>query len=211
MQDRNEAKPGAVDRWLQPACNGAMKWWSVPVALLSLLACTDPTSYQPFDPTKPDPPAPPVLTSPANGWMSDDYAYPQNVSCSWQAVPSSTRRRSMTNRSSPALDRPGASTRRRQFTPPRRTECATGGFGQQATAGTTTPIGPCRPASCYRTRASSPGQRPDGPEVQTNSSRFPTQEHIALGGRCGGREPEALCRMPGRALAPGGDDSSAGW
>jgi hypothetical protein len=64
-----------------------MKWWSAAVALLCLLACRDPNSYQPFDPTKPDPPAPPVLTSPANGWTSDDYAYPQDVSFAWQAVP----------------------------------------------------------------------------------------------------------------------------
>lgn len=57
------------------------------VSLLSLLSCRDPNSYQPFDPTKPDPPAPPVLAHPSNGWMSDDYAYPQNVSFAWQAVP----------------------------------------------------------------------------------------------------------------------------
>jgi hypothetical protein len=63
-----------------------MKWWFVPVAVLSLLACRDPYSYQPFDPTKPDPPAPPVLSSPANGWVSDCYAYPQKVSFAWQAV-----------------------------------------------------------------------------------------------------------------------------
>jgi hypothetical protein len=66
-----------------------MKWWFLSVAYLGMLACRDPNSYQPFDPTKPDPPAPPVLTYPANGWMSDDYAYPQNVSFAWQAVPGS--------------------------------------------------------------------------------------------------------------------------
>jgi hypothetical protein len=27
-----------------------------------------------------------VLAYPANGWISDDYAYPQNVSFVWQAV-----------------------------------------------------------------------------------------------------------------------------
>jgi hypothetical protein len=64
-----------------------MKWLSVAVALLCLVACRDPNSYQPFDPTKPDPPEPPVLTYPTNGWMSDDYAYPQDVSYVWQAVP----------------------------------------------------------------------------------------------------------------------------
>ena len=64
-----------------------MKLWFVPGALLILLACRDPDSYQPFDPTKSNPPVPPVLVHPANGWMSDDYAYPQNVSFTWQAVP----------------------------------------------------------------------------------------------------------------------------
>lgn len=63
-----------------------MKRWSVAVALLCLLACRDPNSYQPFDPANPDPPSPPVLAYPANGWISDDYAYPQNVSFVWQAV-----------------------------------------------------------------------------------------------------------------------------
>ena len=64
-----------------------MKWWFGSVVLLCFLACRDPNSYQPFDPTKPDPPAPSELTYPANGWISDDYAYPQNVSFGWQAVP----------------------------------------------------------------------------------------------------------------------------
>ena len=62
-------------------------WWSAAVALLCLLACKDPNSYQPFDPTKPDPPAPPVLSYPINGWVSDDFAYPQVVSFGWQRVP----------------------------------------------------------------------------------------------------------------------------
>lgn len=64
-----------------------MKWLSVSVALLCLLACRDPNSYQPFDPTMPDPPAPPVLVYPGNGWVSNDYSYPQNVSFGWQGVP----------------------------------------------------------------------------------------------------------------------------
>jgi hypothetical protein len=64
-----------------------MKWWLVPLALLCPLACRDPNSYQPFDPTRPDPPDPPVLIRPASGWMSDVYAYPQNVDFAWQAVP----------------------------------------------------------------------------------------------------------------------------
>jgi hypothetical protein len=66
-----------------------MKRRAACAVLLCLLACRDPNSYQPFDPTNPDPPAPPVLTYPANGWMSDDYAYPQNVSFAWKAVPGS--------------------------------------------------------------------------------------------------------------------------
>jgi hypothetical protein len=64
-----------------------MKWWFASVALLCLLACRDPNSYQPFDPTKPDPPPPPVLISPASGWVSSDFAYPQDVDLRWQAVP----------------------------------------------------------------------------------------------------------------------------
>lgn len=56
------------------------------VALLCLLACKDPNSYKPFDPTMPDPPAPPVLSYPVNGWVSDDFAYPQNVNFGWQGV-----------------------------------------------------------------------------------------------------------------------------
>jgi len=64
-----------------------MKWWLLSVVLLSLLACRDPNSYQPVDPTKPDPPAPPVLDYPVDGWQSYDYAYPQNVNFGWQAVP----------------------------------------------------------------------------------------------------------------------------
>jgi len=57
------------------------------VLFLPLRSCRDPTSYQPFDPTKPDPPAPPVLTYPTDGWLSDDFAYPQDVSFAWQSVP----------------------------------------------------------------------------------------------------------------------------
>jgi hypothetical protein len=64
-----------------------MKWRFVAVALLGLLACRDPNSYQPSDPTKSDPPAPPVLDYPVNGWVSYDFAYPQNVNFGWQVVP----------------------------------------------------------------------------------------------------------------------------
>ena len=64
-----------------------MKWAFRSLVLLCFLACRDPNSYQPFDPTKPDPPGPPVLTSPANGWLSKDFAYPQKVDFAWQPVP----------------------------------------------------------------------------------------------------------------------------
>jgi hypothetical protein len=64
-----------------------VKWWVASVALLGMLACRDPYSYQPSDPTRPDPPAPPVLICPANGWVSGDFTYPQEVSLSWEAVP----------------------------------------------------------------------------------------------------------------------------
>ncbi len=63
-----------------------MKWWLVPVAVLCLLACRDPNSYQPFDPTNPDPPDPPVLIYPASGWVSGDFAYPQDVNLKWNEV-----------------------------------------------------------------------------------------------------------------------------
>lgn len=63
-----------------------MRWWLVPVALLCLLSCRDPNSYQPFDPSMPDPPAPPALVLPTNGWVSGDFAYPQAVDFTWQGV-----------------------------------------------------------------------------------------------------------------------------
>ncbi|HTW91003.1 MAG TPA: hypothetical protein VMH22_04775 [bacterium] len=55
-------------------------------ALLCLLACRDPNSYQPTNPTKSDPPPPPVLSDPVNGWVSNDTCYPQAVGFGWQAV-----------------------------------------------------------------------------------------------------------------------------
>jgi hypothetical protein len=54
---------------------------------LALLACRDPYSFEPGDPTKPDPPAPPRLTAPADSWRSGDYGYPQDVAFAWQAIP----------------------------------------------------------------------------------------------------------------------------
>jgi hypothetical protein len=64
----------------------AMKLALVACLVLAVLACKDPNSFQPFDPTMPDPPAPPVLSSPVNGWLSDSYAYPQDVYLSWHGV-----------------------------------------------------------------------------------------------------------------------------
>ena len=54
---------------------GALAYMLVVAALACLFTCRDPNSYKPFDPTKPDPPALPALISPADGWMSEDYAY----------------------------------------------------------------------------------------------------------------------------------------
>ncbi len=65
-----------------------VKWLLAASLVLALLACRDPYSFEPGDPTKPDPPAPPQLVAPADSWRSDSYAYPQNVSFGWQAVPS---------------------------------------------------------------------------------------------------------------------------
>ncbi len=61
-----------------------MRW--LIASTLALLACTDPFSFEPGDPTKPDPPAPPQLTAPADGWRSGDYGYPQSVTFSWQPL-----------------------------------------------------------------------------------------------------------------------------
>ena len=65
----------------------AMKPTLVTCLMLAVLACKDPNSFQPFDPTKPDPPAPPELVYPSNGWVSDRFAYPQDVNFAWQQVP----------------------------------------------------------------------------------------------------------------------------
>ena len=54
--------------------------------LLCIVACKDPYDFQPNDPTKPDPPDPPVLVQPANGWDSNDFTYPQNVTFGWHAL-----------------------------------------------------------------------------------------------------------------------------
>ena len=54
---------------------------------LALFACTDPFDFEPGDPTKPDPPAPPELILPSNNWQSDLYQYPQDVGLVWEALP----------------------------------------------------------------------------------------------------------------------------
>jgi hypothetical protein len=65
----------------------AMKLALAACLVLVILACTDPFSFEPGDPTKPNPPSSPELIQPGNGWMSDDYIYPQNVTLGWQKVP----------------------------------------------------------------------------------------------------------------------------
>ena len=55
--------------------------------LLALLACKNPYDFEPGDPTKPDPPAPPELVSPPDSWQSDSYIYPQEVSFIFRAIP----------------------------------------------------------------------------------------------------------------------------
>ena len=54
--------------------------------VLAILACTDPYSFEPGDPTKPDPPAPPQLVAPGDSWRSDDYSYPQEVAFEWHPI-----------------------------------------------------------------------------------------------------------------------------
>jgi len=55
--------------------------------ILLALACTNPYDFEPGDPTKADPPPPPELLQPQNGWQSDLYLYPQQVNLGWQALP----------------------------------------------------------------------------------------------------------------------------
>lgn len=58
--------------------------------LLLVAACRDPYDFEPGDPTKPDPPAPPVLVFPPDGHMGDNYSYPQVVSLEWRSLPGAT-------------------------------------------------------------------------------------------------------------------------
>jgi len=56
------------------------------LAALLLTACQDPFSFEPGNPTKPDPPGPPVLKWPADGELILNYAYPQNLTLEWHAI-----------------------------------------------------------------------------------------------------------------------------
>jgi hypothetical protein len=59
---------------------------ALPLLLAALLACKDPYDFEPGDPTKPDPPGPPVQVSPADGENTWNYGYPQDVTFSWRGV-----------------------------------------------------------------------------------------------------------------------------
>lgn len=56
------------------------------LAALLLAGCKDPFSFEPGDPTKPDPPGPPVLKWPADGETIVNYSYPQDVILEWNGV-----------------------------------------------------------------------------------------------------------------------------
>ncbi|MEO0085200.1 MAG: hypothetical protein ABIK37_01075 [candidate division WOR-3 bacterium] len=56
------------------------------LAALLLAGCKDPFSFEPGDPTKPDPPGPPVLKWPEDGEMIVNYSYPQDVVLEWNGV-----------------------------------------------------------------------------------------------------------------------------
>jgi hypothetical protein len=65
----------------------AMKPTLVACLVLAVIACTDPYSFEPGDPTKSDPPPPPELILPSDNWQSDLYQYPQEVGLVWEALP----------------------------------------------------------------------------------------------------------------------------
>ena len=58
--------------------------------VILLAACKDPYDFQPGDPTKPNPPAPPVLVSPPDGHEGDNYSYPQTVELEWRVLSGAT-------------------------------------------------------------------------------------------------------------------------
>ncbi|MEO0079310.1 MAG: hypothetical protein ABIK44_01355 [candidate division WOR-3 bacterium] len=61
-----------------------MRWSLLLIGVL--MSCRDPWDFEPNDPTKPDPPGPPVLLYPANGELIFNYAYPQDVNFEWRPV-----------------------------------------------------------------------------------------------------------------------------
>ncbi len=56
------------------------------IALALSCFCKNPYDYEPYDPTKPDPPAAPVQLDPPDGKLILNYAYPQDVVMKWQRV-----------------------------------------------------------------------------------------------------------------------------
>ncbi|MEO0077770.1 MAG: hypothetical protein ABIK86_02050 [candidate division WOR-3 bacterium] len=54
--------------------------------LLLVFACKDPYDFEPGDPNKPNPPAAPALRSPADGYNTETYVYPQDVELTWYPV-----------------------------------------------------------------------------------------------------------------------------
>lgn len=81
-------------RWV--CFKGVRKPRAVPFILILWLmglisiSCQDPFDFQPGDPTKPDPPAAPVLVRPADGEFIPNYAYPQDVEFEWQHISGAT-------------------------------------------------------------------------------------------------------------------------
>jgi hypothetical protein len=63
-----------------------MKRFGLFLLVLLAFGCKDPFDYEPGDPTKPDPPAAPALYSPADGYNTGVYVYPQDVELVWKAV-----------------------------------------------------------------------------------------------------------------------------
>ncbi len=56
------------------------------ILAILFLTCKDPFGFKPEDPTKIDPPDPPVQTCPPDGKLIKNYAYPQDVVFKWQPV-----------------------------------------------------------------------------------------------------------------------------
>lgn len=56
------------------------------VSVLLLVSCRNPFGFEPEEPARQDPPAPPVQTRPEDGALILNYAYPQDVTLVWQRV-----------------------------------------------------------------------------------------------------------------------------